>query len=1061
MKNITGKVNILLAEDNDQMRMLLQRHIQNLDYNVTAVHSGKEVKDIVVEQKFDLLLLDYHLPDMDAGRLIKEVKKEAELPPFIVITASGDEKVAVSMMKAEANNYWVKDGAFLDTVEERVKIEVNKIKNLHKLEESRRKIKIIEQQSRKVLESMANPVVVINKEKKIVFHNKAFHDVFGLFDRQEPCYRVLFNRKTICPWCVDISENNKDFINLQKLLEKNGCFYQPALGPIALNGNRHYVLGIFHNVTDSVLARRRAEKNEAILRNLIATAREAIVGINNKGRIVLHNKAALQLFEVKSGSLQRKTFFSLFAEDKYCLRLKRLFARVTEGKQTFLTEKSFRLTVEIPDSGEKIIETNLSVNEINGDKLYLFIMRDITEQYRMKKNLLEQKMFIRSLIDNLPDHIYFKDTKLRFILSNEAHNQHLGVSSEKELFGKTDRDYYSARLAKKYQEDEMKVIRSRKPTFNKKEMTINKKGEKRWNLTSKIPILDGYGRVKGIVGIGRDITELEMKDRELRKSRRRLEGLLEISLGESLNIDTILDLALEKCIELTESEIGYIYFYNESTRVFTLHNWSKTVTEQCSIADKRKVTSLDSAGLWGETVRQRKPVLVNNYNEDIPHKRGLPKGHVPLSRFLSIPVFSQGEIVAVAGVANKKQPYEKADLIQLELLMDSVWRIIVQKQQKKELIRAKEKAEESDRLKTVFLSTMSHELRTPLNAILGFSHLLEKTSELEEVREYASYISEGGERLLSIIENIFFVSTIEGGQLKIEKGGINPVQLIKEVISSFRQRGIPDNIEILTDFPLETETTKIATDRRKTEEILRILLDNALKFTPNGQITVGCKTGKGKIRYFVKDTGIGIPEDKKEVIFEKFRQLDERTTREYGGIGIGLYLAKRLTDILNGTIWVEDNHPEGSIFYVEVPVDVLGEFEEKSGKGKEKTIDKTTGKTVLIAEDNPVSAMLLKKLMQEMGMEPVYAENGLEAVKYVKENRPDLILMDLNMPVMDGFEAIKKIKKIRDDIPIIIQTAYDSEEGRAKAYELNVRDFVSKPVKRDELVEKVKRLVYS
>ncbi|NOY38200.1 MAG: response regulator [Chlorobi bacterium] len=1056
------KINILVVEDDQGLNKLLCTHIITLGYQATSAYNGKEALNLLREKPWDLMLLDYKLTDITADLLIEEVKKITKIPPFIIITGFGDERIAVKMMKKGARDYWVKEGAFIDTVPDRIERAVNEIRNLHKLRKARQKIEIVEQQSRKVLEAMADPVIVVNTDKKIVFHNDAFRETFGPFKRQAPCHTIIYNRKTPCPWCQEVSAENNTFININKLVERNRRFFQPAIGPIKLNGGKEYTITMFRDISDSVIARRKAEKNETILRNLIATARDAIIGINNTGHIVLHNRASLEMFEITADELQSRLFFDLLEKDKYMFRLHRLFRQIISGEKNQLIKKSFRLTIQTKSGWEKYIDTSLSVNEINGEKLYLFILRDISEQHKAELDLLEQKMLIRSLIDNLPDHIYFKDTQLRFLLSNKAHNDHIGVASEEELIGKTDMDLYPENLAKEYTKNEKQVIRSGRPKLNIKEKTINNQGSIRWLLTSKIPVLDGYGKVKGIIGIGRDITDLELNQQELHKSRRRLEGLLEISLMEHLDTATILNMALEKSIDLTDSDIGYVYFYNEATRTFTLHNWSESVKEQCRVEKIRTEFQLEKTGIWGEAVRQRRPVLINDYSQDDPLKKGLPKGHVPIRRFLTIPVFYLDKIVAVAGVGNKEQPYDQTDLIQLELLMDTVWKLITQKEQRQELIRAKVKAEESEKLKTVFMSTMSHELRTPLNAILGFSRLLESSHNMDEINQFAHYITESGERLLTIIENIFYVSAIDGQHLNIEEENTEPRKLVMDIIDQFKQKGIPENIKIETLLPKDDKITVIKTDVRKTGHILRSLVDNALKFTPSGNITAGYRLEANKIRFFVKDTGIGIPEDKREIIFEKFRQLDERTTREYGGIGIGLYLAKRLTEILKGKIWVEENKPQGSIFYVEIPFTILSQTKKSQMRGGNRSPRKSDlQKTVLIAEDNPVSALLLKKVINDIGLQPIHVENGLEAVTHVKENKPcDLILMDLNMPVMDGFQAIERIKEIRDDIPIIIQTAYDSETGRAKARELNVQDFISKPVSREQLIKKINLYAY-
>ena len=1018
--------------------------------------NAQEVIDFLSGQSIDLMLLDYKLQQTTAEVLIDQLEQSGTLPPYIIVTGFGDEHIAVKMMKKGARDYWIKEGAFLDSFQERLSRVITDLITEKKLSISRSRVKRLEHESRKVLGAMSDPVCVINQERQLVFHNPSFTEIFGKYPRGKHCFEIIHQRKSPCPWCIDVKPETQNFSTIDRTLNIKGHSFQPAIGPVRMNGSGYKMI-MFRDITDVVKAKDRAEYKESLMQSLLDSAQSGIIGINKDLKIVLNNRAALNLFNTTNEALKKQNFLSLFSQDKYLMRFNRLFLEIIHGKKNVLLGKNFRLCAEV-NGKVKYLDCNMTVNKKEGDVPYLFILRDITEQHQAEIELLKQKNLLTSLIDNIPDNIFVKDTQLRFLMSNQTHCHHLGMGSEEELLGKTDRDFYPPEIAREYMQDEIKIINTGMPVLNRKEKTLDSQGRERWNLTSKIPVKDGYGKVTQIVGISRDITDIEIKEQEIRKSHRRLEGLLEITLSDKLDKKEILDLALDKIIELTDSEIGYIYFYDLYKEQFTLHNWSASTMEQCRVANKRTRYDLAKTGIWGEAVRQRRPVMVNDYSQDNPLKKGLPKGHVPIKRFLTIPVFFDQEIVAVAGVANKTLPYNQTDLIQMELLMDTVWKLIVQKEQRAELVRAKEKAEESERLKTVFMSTMSHELRTPLNAIVGFSQLIEQEKDHEETKQYARHILESGERLLSIIENIFFVSAIDGKHLHIVEEETSPLDIMGDILKRFPESRIPENVRIVKNYS-EKDDTRIMTDQRMVGQILYALVDNALKFTPSGTITLDFQVLNKAIRFTVADTGIGIPPDKRNLVFEKFRQLDERASREYGGTGIGLYLVRRLMEVLQGKIRIEDNKPKGTVFTCEIPVKVIrGKTSTTPPAGVKGGEPAQKSKTVLIAEDNPMSAMLLKKIVADTGMVPQHAENGLEAVKYIQAKKPcDLILMDLNMPVMDGFEAIKRIKEIRDDIPIVVQTAYDSESGRDKALELKVTDFISKPVNRDQLVEKIRK----
>ncbi|MCF8363154.1 MAG: GAF domain-containing protein [Prolixibacteraceae bacterium] len=415
------------------------------------------------------------------------------------------------------------------------------------------------------------------------------------------------------------------------------------------------------------------------------------------------------------------------------------------------------------------------------------------------------------------------------------------------------------------------------------------------------------------------------KNAEIKLNNERLESLLKITQFKTQSIQELLDFALSEAIKLTNSKIGYIYFYQENTRQFILNTWSDGVMEECSVMDPQTVYDLDKTGCWGEAVRQKKPIVINNYQEANPIKKGTPKGHVPLLKFLTIPVMMEGKIVAVAGVANKDTDYNDADIRQLTLLMDNVWKISERLELVNNLEIAKEKAEESDRLKSAFLANMSHEIRTPMNGILGFAELLlEPDLSSEQKEEYIRIVNKSGQRMLNTVNNIIEISKIESGIAQINLTNTDVNRSIEELFRFFKpeadEKGIALNIE--TVLP---ETDKyILTDQNKFESVCTNLIKNAIKYTKTGSIQLGCRQKDHMVEFYVKDTGIGIPSHKQEIIFEHFNQADISDKRGYEGSGLGLSISKSYVEMLGGKIWVESDPDEksgdkGSIFYFTLP----------------------------------------------------------------------------------------------------------------------------------------------
>lgn len=379
-----------------------------------------------------------------------------------------------------------------------------------------------------------------------------------------------------------------------------------------------------------------------------------------------------------------------------------------------------------------------------------------------------------------------------------------------------------------------------------------------------------------------------------------------------------------------------------------------------------------------------------------------------------------------------------------------------------ELIYAKEKAEESDRLKSTFLANISHELRTPLNAIIGFSGLMIDTGPDKDTILYADNILKSGQHLLSLVEDIFDTTIIETGQIKINYDKTGIVSILKEVkniILGERLRENKTEVELILNIDSEENQKYLLTDSRKLKQVLINLLRNALKFTDKGRIEFGFTDidveGNNFLQFYVKDTGIGIDKKHHDAIFNIFRQIDDTHTRKFSGMGIGLSIAKKTIEKLGGKIWVESELLKGSVFYFTIPV--LSKNNEKDKKSDDIEVTagkKYTGKTILIAEDEQSNYDFLRIFLTRMNLRVLRAKDGLETVYLCEtDSSINLVFMDIKMPKINGFEATKKIKKIRPELPIIAQTAYAMVSDREEAIKSGCDDYLSKPIKIKQLTE--------
>jgi PAS domain S-box-containing protein len=373
-----------------------------------------------------------------------------------------------------------------------------------------------------------------------------------------------------------------------------------------------------------------------------------------------------------------------------------------------------------------------------------------------------------------------------------------------------------------------------------------------------------------------------------------------------------------------------------------------------------------------------------------------------------------------------------------------------------ELLRAKERAEESDRLKSSFLTTMSHELRTPLNSVIGFSNLIDDSMPKEEILELSKLINISGNHLLEIIESIFEISMLQSKETKIEVEEISILDIfsrIKVAIETEVRVQNKSHLQIVyIPFPNSTGL-RFNTDKKRLLQLLSQLVSNAVKFTEKGKIEYGYVLSEDGIKFFVKDTGIGMDADKLEKVFDVFRQIDDTHTRKQSGLGLGLAICKEISKILGGTIHVDTVLGEGSNFSFLLP----GNFFNSANllpsdfKEDEKDID-LTGKVVLIAEDDQMNFVVLQRLMKKMNPTIIWAKDGSEAVKIVETSpKVDFILMDVKMPEMDGMEATRIIKLTHPEIPIVMQTAHSLEQERRACYEAGCDGFITKPIRIHEL----------
>ncbi len=373
-----------------------------------------------------------------------------------------------------------------------------------------------------------------------------------------------------------------------------------------------------------------------------------------------------------------------------------------------------------------------------------------------------------------------------------------------------------------------------------------------------------------------------------------------------------------------------------------------------------------------------------------------------------------------------------------------------------ELIKAKERAEESDRLKTSFLANMSHEIRTPLNAIVGFSNLLiDENIKTDLKKEFIKIIENSANDLLNIIEDILDTAQIESGIINIRENLVDINQLMVELLIIYQNHPQvkEKNLKVEYIYPSASDKFQIYIDRLRLKQILTNLLSNAIKFTERGKVEFGYRQleyGQNIIQFFVKDTGIGIPSDKFDYIFERFHKLEPDTDTLYRGNGLGLYISRKLAQFMGGDITLESELGNGSTFYLTIPYSLKQRESISDNFSSYYSNMSWPGKNILIVEDEVSNYKYLEALLFNRA-NLIWVKNGDEAIKTCLEKKIDLVLMDIKLPKIDGFEATRKIKEKKPEIPIIAVTAYAMEADKNESIQAGCNNYISKPFKMEEL----------
>ena len=760
--------------------------------------------------------------------------------------------------------------------------------------------------------------------------------------------------------------------------------------------------------------------------DMFNAAANVIILIDKSKIIEEWNNAAEKVFEISKKDALGRNF-----EDIFLNRVMRadINDKIVKGESSN-GKNEYQINIKTK-SGKKY-QVLWAISQLSDSQgrlsSILVIGQDVTsrvkeeqERKRSEATLRNNFNLLNTLMNTIPSPIYYKNTEDKYLGCNKDFADFYGLSPE-QIIGKKTIDINSTNSAKQIIEEDQRVFK----TGEKQVREITSKyndGTLHHFILNKIAFYKPGGNIGGLVGIMVDITRLKRMEEELRESEMFFKGITDSANDAIILID----------------------------KNYKIHFWNKAAELLFGYKKEEIINRL----LY--------KILVDSYNKtrfaSKINEILLSKSKTSQANILELEAHAKNEKefpveFSISGITIRKKNF----------IIIIAKDISLRKKTEATLLDAKEKAEETDRLKSAFLSNMSHEIRTPMNAIVGFSQLLVNSTLSEEKKQvFIEQINLNSDSLLQLIEDIIYVSKIEAGKIEIKKSMCLMNSLLDELHTSFiehKRRMGKDHLELVVQKAIDNPNFSMLTDFQRFKQILTNLIGNAIKFTETGSVSFGYEQkDENTLLFFVKDTGLGINNEKIKHVFDRFTKVSASKTKLYGGTGLGLSITQHLVERLGGKIWVESEENKGSVFYFTTPYQ--GDYMESKLKpvDKNKNTDMSLeNRNILIAEDEHMNYFFLQEALLPTGAKIEWAKNGQEAVNFVENNSDfDVVLMDMKMPIMDGYEATAQIKKMKPTLPVIAQTAYAMPEEQEKGFKAGCDSYLSKPVDPEILISTIQK----
>jgi len=923
------------------------------------------------------------------------------------------------------------------------------IRDLREIKLAEEKIRESELHLQSVFSSMSDLVFVLDKNGIFIDYNNP-EDKPELFVPAElfiqKHYSQVLPLEIVAK--IDIAiQQIKDTFTIQQFeyaldINNSSSWYSAKLSMLKnSNGEFAGTTVVVRDITEHKQTEEKIRKTEQYFKSLIEKSTDGIVLLDEKGEFKYISPTTKRMF----GYDDNEEITGNPASDTHPDDLEMVFSELNKLfiDPSYVPKLEYRYRTK--DGSWKWVETIFS-NMLADTVVESIVLnfRDITERKHAEEKIKESEALLRIVFNTSPSAIYLKDHNGFYLMvNNKFADRHNTVPSV--MIGLQDISFAKKWLTtseqiEKFRTSERKAIENKETLYIPDEKFVYNDGTIKWyqSTKSQINIKDNPNY---LMCVSTDITERKMVEEELIKAKEKAEeSEAQFRLIFENSIDAII---------WTNSKTGIIIACNQASLEMTEYSEQELIGQSFKfiIAPENSVE------------------ISSDYQMHQQRKN---------TKSLEFPIITKSGKIKYVELTGTNVEINGKEISQ-GIFND----ITKRKQSEQELIKAKEKAEESDRLKSAFLANMSHEIRTPMNGILGFSELLKEPGLTgEEQQEYIRIIEKSGARMLNIINNIVDISKIEAGLMESSYSASNINEQIEYIYTFFKPEVEAKGMKLFYKNTLPFKEATIQTDHEKFYAILINLVKNAIKYSNEGSIEIGyvLKTNESIternqdtvtersrsniLEFYVKDKGIGIPKDRQQAIFERFIQADISDKRAYQGAGLGLAITKAYVELLGGKIWVESEEGIGSCFYFTIPYII---------KNKEAIIIENPVKKadivcpyknlkILIADDDETSRVLISMAIKKFSKEIIEAETGIEAIDALKKNPDiDLIIMDVKMPEMDGYEACRLIREFNTEVIIIIQTAFALSIDKEEAKETGCNDYLSKPFTSAALIELINK----